>query len=180
MIERLGREGRASMVKPWVDVWCAASDAGGAIDFDGPADPAAVAALVDAELSDPRTEILVARDAGEDVGGDLGGDLGRPVGFVVLRRNTAVVMQHWAWLQRLMVHPDQQGRGLGGRLVLASHEVARTSGLSQLRLTARSGHGLDRFYGRLGFRVIGSHPRAVALADGTFRDEITMLIDLDS
>lgn len=167
IVEHVPREARAALAAAWVHVWVAASDAGGAVDFAGPADPAVVATLVAAELADPLADVLVARD-----------DAGEPAGFVVVRWNAAAIMRHWAWLQRLMVHPALQGHGAGRALVTAAHEHARQAGLRQLRLTARSGHGLEAFYGRLGYREIGVHPGAVAVGGGAYRDEITMLADL--
>lgn len=34
------------------------------------------------------------------------------------------------------------------------------------------------FHGRPGYREVGVHGRAVALDDGTYRDEIMMIVDL--
>jgi hypothetical protein len=56
--------------------------------------------------------------------------------------------------------------------------VARDElGLEQLRLTVRSGHDLESFYGRLGWRELGRHPGAVRVAPGDDRDEIFLLLD---
>lgn len=49
-------------------------------------------------------------------------------------------------------------------------------GLEQLHLAARSGVGLETFYGRLGWKEIGRWPGALRLADGEDRDEILMLL----
>jgi hypothetical protein len=49
-------------------------------------------------------------------------------------------------------------------------------GLEQLRLAVRGGTGLEHFYARLGWTVIGRWPGALRLAPGDDRDEILMLL----
>jgi hypothetical protein len=58
------------------------------------------------------------------------------------------------------------------------HDLARRRSLTQVRLTARSGQGLEKFYASLGYEVIGCHPGAIEVGPGDFRDEITMLTRL--
>jgi hypothetical protein len=50
-------------------------------------------------------------------------------------------------------------------------------GLSQLHLTVRGGTGLEKFYGRLGWREVKRWPRALRLDDGDDRDEVLMVLD---
>jgi hypothetical protein len=58
-----------------------------------------------------------------------------------------------------------------------ARQVARSQmGLEQLRLAVRGGTGLEHFYARLGWTVIGRWPGALRLAPGDDRDEILMLL----
>ena len=58
------------------------------------------------------------------------------------------------------------------------HRMGRELGLEQLQLTVRGGHGLERFYQRLGYTVVGRHPRAVRVAPGDDRDEVMLVCEL--
>ena len=56
-------------------------------------------------------------------------------------------------------------------------QVARAEmSLEQLHLAARGGTGLEHFYSRLGWTVIGRWPAALRLAPGDDRDEILMIL----
>jgi len=72
----------------------------------------------------------------------------------------------------LWVRPELQGHGAGRLLLEGLHRTARSLGLEQLQLTVRGGTGVERFYERFGYAVVGSHPGAVRLAPG---DEIMMI-----
>jgi catechol-2,3-dioxygenase len=48
--------------------------------------------------------------------------------------------------------------------------------LERLQLTVRRGEGLERFYERFGYAVVGSRPRAVRVAPGDDRDEVLMVV----
>jgi hypothetical protein len=45
-------------------------------------------------------------------------------------------------------------------------------------LTVRDGNSLEKFYGKLGYRVVGTHPRAVRVAPDDYRDELMLVTDL--
>ncbi len=45
-------------------------------------------------------------------------------------------------------------------------------------LTVRGGLGIEGFYERLGYTVVGRHPRAIRVAAGDVRDEIIMVREL--
>jgi hypothetical protein len=58
-----------------------------------------------------------------------------------------------------------------------ARRVAREEmGLEQLHLALRGGTGLERFYRRLGWQVVGSWPGALRVAPGDDRDEILMVL----
>ncbi|MEH1028209.1 GNAT family N-acetyltransferase [Micromonospora profundi] len=154
----------------WTDVWLAASNAGGAIDFSETVGAEQVGPLVDVELE--------RAAAGESIVGVLCEPEGRKIAFAVLEKPRSPLQQHWRRLARVMVHPDFQGIGIGAYLVGQMHEEARRLGLQQLRLTVRGGEGLEKFYGALGYRVVGCHPDGVLIGPGQYRDEVTMVVRL--
>jgi predicted N-acetyltransferase YhbS len=90
----------------------------------------------------------------------------------------SAVQRHWRTLLRVMVRPELQGVGAGRLLVDGLHQMARTLGLEQLQLTVRGGTGLESFYERFGYAVVGRHPGAVRVAPGDDRDEVMMVARL--
>ena len=76
----------------------------------------------------------------------------------------------------IAVHPDVQGRGIGGLLFEALFvEARKLPGLTRVELFCREGnaHAL-RLYQRLGFVIEGRLVRRVVLADGTVEDDLAM------
>jgi ribosomal protein S18 acetylase RimI-like enzyme len=74
------------------------------------------------------------------------------------------------------VHPDFQGRGVGGALFEALFtEARRLPGVTRVELFCREGnrHAV-RLYQRLGFAIEGRFVRRVVLADGTVEDDLAM------
>jgi putative acetyltransferase len=74
------------------------------------------------------------------------------------------------------VHPDFQGRGIGGLLFEALFAEARKlRGLTRVELFCREGnHHAVRLYQRLGFIIEGRFVRRVVLSDGTVEDDLAM------
>lgn len=131
--------------------------------FTTPVDIAEVASTLDRALQN------VA--AGRDALGILSqGD--RTVGMAFLVDRGSALRRHWRTVLRVMVRPELQGHGAGRLLLEGLHRTARSLGLEQLQLTVRGGTGVERFYERFGYAVVGSHPGAVRLAPG---DEIMMI-----
>jgi predicted N-acetyltransferase YhbS len=62
------------------------------------------------------------------------------------------------------------------------HEVARAARddlkLEQLHLELRAGLGLEAFYGRFGWEVVGRWPGALRLSEHDNRDEVLMFLAL--
>lgn len=100
------------------------------------------------------------------------------VGVVFLQPGGGPVVEHRATVLRLMVHPEQQGGGLGRSLLAAAVERARELGLTQLLLSARGGTGLPEFYRHLGWAEVGRFPRALRLGPDDWRDEHWFQLDL--
>lgn len=71
---------------------------------------------------------------------------------------------------------DYWDRGLGTAMVRACLEAAAGAGFEQVELgVCADNPRAIRTYERLGFRAVGTIPRAYKLADGSCRDEIQMV-----
>jgi GNAT superfamily N-acetyltransferase len=90
----------------------------------------------------------------------------------------SAIQRHWRTLLRVMVRPELQGTGAGRLLVESLHQMAGDLGLEHLQLTVRSGEGLEAFYRRFGYSVVGRHPDAVRVARGDDREEVMMIARL--
>lgn len=138
------------------ECWAATANAGGAVGFPWPPvrqDEAetAVDGLVE-NVSGARTHLIVARDP---VG---------VTGWVSLDRNEGDLVAHWATVRRLQTDPRARGRGVGTRLMTEVARLARDElELQQLHLAIRGGMGLETFYERLRWTVVGTWPRATAV-----------------
>jgi GNAT superfamily N-acetyltransferase len=153
-----------------LDVWVEATNAGGSVGFTPPAPVDQVAA-----------SLAVALDAvasGEEILGVVRTDDGRAVGMGFLVPRGGALGAHWRTVLRVMVHPSVQGAGAGRQVMEGLHEVARSMGLEHLYLSVRAGEGLEGFYGRFGYRVVGTHPGAVRVAPDDTRDEVFLLAEL--
>ncbi len=135
-----------------VEVWVDVSNAGGAVGF-APPPPAVtfdeVAPVAESALRtvrDGRDHRVVAYD-GDTI-----------VGLAFLEHRPGPLFRHWATLKRLQVHPGEQGRGIGGELLRASHDFARSLGLEALHLTVRGGTGRETFYEAHGYELVAVIP----------------------
>jgi len=153
------------------ELWADVSNAGGAVGFVPPVTtedvrPELVKHL--AALAEGRMRLLVAYDPEGEV-----------AGTAFLSFNTHRLMRHWVWLYTVMLHPARQGRGEGRALMAAVEEAVRSmDGIRGIRLGCRGGLGLEHFYGSCGYKEVGRVPAAIKVADGDFRDDITMWLQL--
>ncbi|AWK10544.1 GNAT family N-acetyltransferase [Streptomyces spongiicola] len=152
-------------------LWTDVSNADGAVGFVPPVSredvrPELVRHLV--AMAEGRARLLVGRDADGEV-----------AAAAFLTYNAHRLMRHWIWLYTVMVHPRHQGRGYGRQLLAAAADAARgMGGVDAIRLTCRSGAGLERFYASCGYKEVGRVPDAIRVSDGDYRDDITMLLPL--
>jgi GNAT superfamily N-acetyltransferase len=156
---------RDGLARLWNDV----NNAGGAVGFVPPTTVADVLPDLDGHL------------AGTAAGGTrlvVGFAAERPVAAAFLCLNTHRLMRHWAWLNTVMVHPEQHRRGWGAALLGECAALGRDLGLVGLRLSYRDGLGLDRFYGSLGYREIGRVPAGLRLGPDEHRDSVEMWLPL--
>jgi GNAT superfamily N-acetyltransferase len=158
-----------SLKRELTDCWMLVSNAGGAVGFPFlPVDITHVAPVADklfAGLSPECSRLLIAR-AGDTL-----------VGWVHIQRNLSPLIAHWGTINHLQSLPSSRGQGIGSALMAHARHVALSElGLEQLRLAVRGGTGLEHFYARLGWTVIGRWPGALRLAPGDDRDEILMIL----
>ena len=77
----------------------------------------------------------------------------------------------------IAVHPDWQGKGVGGRLfeALFARAATLTPKVERVELMVREGHtGAIRLYQRMGFAIEGRFDRRVRLKDGTVEADLAM------
>ncbi|WP_280667923.1 MULTISPECIES: GNAT family N-acetyltransferase [unclassified Kitasatospora] len=170
---------RAEILTLWTD----ASNAGGSVGFVPPVTEDDVRPTAEKQFAG----LGPAGDPGADPDADPDADRlliareaagGRLAGVLFFESMRFPLMDHWRLLKRVMVHPDFQGHGYGVQLMAQARQVALDWGLAGLRLTARGGMGLERFYQRCGYQEVGRVPGAIRVADGDERDDITFWLDL--
>jgi GNAT superfamily N-acetyltransferase len=159
---------RAQLTACWRDV----VNAGGAVGFaeEAPVSDDVVAPAVDeivAGLHPRLARLLIAtRD------GDL-------AGWLLLTGNADPVVAHWGRVTRLQTSPAARGEGIAGALMTELHRSAADDlGLESLRLEVRGGMGLEGFYERFGWTVVGRWPRALRFTHYGVRDEVLMALDV--
>jgi GNAT superfamily N-acetyltransferase len=150
--------------------WVAVTNAGGAAGFPfPPVDEGHVAPAVDALagcLDPDRSRILLAR-----IGDSL-------AGWVALSRDASPLIAHWGVVSHLQTQLAHRNEGIGSALMRRLREVARDDmRLEQLHLAVRGGMGLEAFYSRLGWQVVGRWPGKLRLAPDDTRDEVLMILD---
>ncbi|MFC5723029.1 GNAT family N-acetyltransferase [Streptomyces gamaensis] len=156
---------RQRLAECWVEV----TNAGGAAGFPfPPIDDGQAAPAVDRIVHSlaPETSRLLTASVQREL-----------VGWLNVRRDPFELTAHWGTLHHVQTRPALRGQGFGVALMNEVRTIARDEmGLEQLHLAARSGMGLEKFYGRLGWKEIGRWPQALRLAPGDNRDEILMLL----
>lgn len=71
------------------------------------------------------------------------------------------------------------GRGLGTAMVRACLEAAKEAGFEQVELgVCADNPRAIHTYEKLGFRAVGTVPRAYKLSDGMYRDEVQMVFEI--
>ena len=118
--------------------------------------------------ADPRSVVLVARDAGGIVG------------TVQFHPAWAPNQPHRAEVVKLLVHRRIRRAGLGTLLMLAIEDAARSAGFGLLTLDAKRGEAAERLYRRLGWIHAGTIPRFAFDSDGTPHDAVIFYKDLTS
>jgi GNAT superfamily N-acetyltransferase len=159
---------RRALAECWRDV----VNAGGAVGFaeEVPVTEDVVAPVVNSIVAGlhPRLgRLLVAvRD-------------GHLAGWLLLTGNADPVIAHWGRVTRLQTALSARGTGVARALMTELHRSAREDlGLDSLRLEVRGGMGLEAFYERFGWVVVGAWPGALQFTQHGRRDEVLIGLDL--
>lgn len=96
-------------------------------------------------------------------------------GWLLLTGSADPVIAHWGRVTRLQSSVPARGTGIGRVLLEELHRSARDDlGLESLRLEVRGGMGLEAFYERFGWVVVGAWPGALQFTRYGRRDEVLM------
>jgi GNAT superfamily N-acetyltransferase len=161
---------REALTICWRDV----ANSGGAVGFaelrpvsDEDVTPV-VAEIV--EGLDPRLSRLLVATRGDSL-----------AGWLVLTGNANPVTAHWGRVTRLQTSVEARDTGVARALMSELHRCAREElGLDSLRLEVRGGWGLEAFYEKFGWVVVGAWPGALQFSEHGRRDEVLMARDLRS
>ena len=149
-----------------LDLWCAVTEAGGAVGFLPGAPRGEVAEVLgrheDAMASGAQVAVLLRGPREELLALGWWAATGSPL---LAHRRTAF---------RVMTDPARRGRNLGRLLMAAMHRVARADGAEIAELGVRGGTGTEGFYAALGYTEVGRLRGGIRLAPGDDRDDITM------
>lgn len=88
--------------------------------------------------------------------------------------------RHRAEVQKLIVHTQWQGKGLGRALLSAIETVAQQKGRTLLLADAREGGYGDRLFTRSGYTRVGSIPRFQRGSDGHYDSTVIFYRNLES
>lgn len=108
----------------------------------------------------PGNVLLIA-----EVGGQVAGTAQLEL---AMRRNG----RHRAEVNKVLVHPDWQRRGIGRRLMEEIERVARREERTLLHLDTRAGDASNRLYAELGYIEAGRIPNWAMSADGTLHTTV--------
>jgi GNAT superfamily N-acetyltransferase len=155
-----------------VRCWLRVSNDGGAVGFPflpvEEADVREAAVAMRASLNDD-CRLLAAQ-----VEGSL-------VGWLLLTMNSTPLTRHWATVSRVQTDLPYRGRGFSAAMLSEVERVARADlAVEQLHIEVRGGQGLEEYYSRLGWRVVGRWPAALRLSATDTRDEVLMLKVVDA
>lgn len=159
-----------ALVGKLVTIWTAVSNAGGAVGFVPPVTEDDVRTVADrafATATEGGGHVVVAFEDNE------------PLGFLFLESRPGPLFKHWMIIKRLQVHPARQNEGLGGKILDATHRIAKDLGLEQMHLTVRGGTGRERFYEKHGYQVMARIPGVIRLSPEDTREEIYMVKHLE-
>jgi GNAT superfamily N-acetyltransferase len=119
-------------------------------------DPAGARAYWQSVVAKPDNVLLIAEEDGH------------VVGTAYLELATRANGTHRAEVNKVLVHPDRQGEGIGRQLMDAVEASARARGRTLLHLDTDQFDGSNAFYMRCGWTPVGTIPNwARSSNDGT-------------
>jgi acetyltransferase len=102
------------------------------------------------------------------------------IGCVQLMLTTRVNARHRAEIQKLIVHRQAQGKGLGRTLLDAIERVAEQKARTLLLADARQGGPGERLFSRAGYTAVGTIPRYQRGPEGHFDSTVIFYRNLDA
>ncbi|NOK60811.1 MAG: N-acetyltransferase [Chloroflexi bacterium AL-W] len=91
---------------------------------------------------------------------------GRVVGSAQLALSHKANGRHRAEVQKVLVHSDCRGKGLGRKLMTVIEDVARANQITLLVLDTLVGSVAEQMYAKLGYQKAGEIPSYAAAPDG--------------
>jgi GNAT superfamily N-acetyltransferase len=101
------------------------------------------------------------------------------IGCAQLLLTARATARHRAEIQKLIVHTQWQGKGLGRALLDAIETAASDKGRTLLLADAREGGYGDRLFSRSGYSRVGVIPRYQRGPDGNFDSTVIFYRNLD-
>ncbi|MCX5233341.1 GNAT family N-acetyltransferase [Streptomyces sp. NBC_00233] len=154
-----------------IQTWVAVTNSGGAgVGFLPPvsvSDVSPVAADLMEKVMRNDAHLIVARNEEQEL-----------LGWLAIVRNRDHTQNHWAWVKRMHVIAPYQGKGWGSAMLSAAIEICHSEGLAQVYLTTDGQSKSLKFYSSHGFSEVGRMPRNTLSMDGTFHDEVYMMMEL--
>ena len=91
---------------------------------------------------------------------------GRVVGSAQLAPSHKANGRHRAEVQKVLVHSDCRGKGLGRQLMAKIEDLARANQITLLVLDTLVGSVAEKMYAKLGYQKVGEIPSYAAAPDG--------------
>ncbi|MFC4349007.1 GNAT family N-acetyltransferase [Kordiimonas lipolytica] len=154
----------------FVDMLVRTVGEGASIGFHAPLEPEEAEAYwhdVNAALKSGQVWMLIAH-VGDKV-----------IGSVQLAPCMKANGRHRAEVQKLMVHPDARGIGVGRNLMIALERLALEKGRTLLMLDTATGDIAEGLYSRMGYTCVGTVPHYTIEADDSFGDTTIFYKHLD-
>jgi GNAT superfamily N-acetyltransferase len=145
-------------------LWHRVAQAGGAVGF--------LPSVDRSELGDPVSRVIADLRSGRAHGYALTRRR-HVIGFVLLEPGVGVTA-HTGTIGVVMVEPNSQGSGLGGRLLSSILDLAAATGLERIRLFFAADNRLSRFFQQFGFAESGRSPRWIRTGPAPDVDQIMM------
>lgn len=110
----------------------------------------------------------------------LASDGSNVIGCAQLTLTSRINARHRADVQKLLVHSQEQGKGLGRALLQAIEKAAQQKGRTLLLADARTDGRGEKMFLRAGYTKVGTIPRFQRGPDGNFDSTAIFFRNLDA
>lgn len=110
----------------------------------------------------------------------LASDGSNVIGCAQLMLTSRINARHRADVQKLLVHSQEQGKGLGRALLQAIEKAAQQKGRTLLLADARADGRGEKMFLRAGYTKVGTIPRFQRGPDGNFDSTAIFFRNLDA